>query len=104
MGKSLVTGLAVGALNPKNIVVGIAAAASIASGLEGESTSAFVIVIAAYALFASLGVLAPLAENNIILAGFALVTFCLFLHLFFQEEDKSVWRAKQLAGAVDNRL
>ena len=34
-----------------------------------------------------IGVLAPLAENNIILAGFALVTFCLFLHLFFQEED-----------------
>ena len=34
-----------------------------------------------------IGVLAPLAENNIILAGFALVTFCLFLHLFFQEEE-----------------
>lgn len=34
-----------------------------------------------------IGVLAPLAEDNIILAGFALVTFCLFLHLFFQEED-----------------
>jgi hypothetical protein len=34
-----------------------------------------------------IGILAPLAENNIILAGFALVTFCLFLHFFFQEED-----------------
>ena len=58
--RSFAVGLGIGALNPKNIVVGIAAAASIASGLEGDSTSAFVIVIAAYALFASLGVLAPL--------------------------------------------
>jgi hypothetical protein len=34
-----------------------------------------------------IGILAPLAENSIVLAGFALVTFCLFLHLFFQEEE-----------------
>lgn len=34
-----------------------------------------------------IGILAPLAENSIILAVFALVSYCLFLHLFFEEED-----------------
>lgn len=59
--RSLAVGLGVGAFNPKNIVVGIAAAATISSGLAGDSISSYVVVIVAYALFASLGVFTPLA-------------------------------------------
>lgn len=60
-GRSLAVGLGVGALNPKNIVVGIAAAATISAGLSGDSIGSYVVVIAAYAVIASLGVLTPLA-------------------------------------------
>ena len=59
-GRSFAVGLAIGTLNPKNNVVGLAAAASIASGLAGEPAGDKVIVVVAYAIFASLGVLAPL--------------------------------------------
>lgn len=57
-GRSFVVGLGIGALNPKNLVVGLAAAVVIAAG--GLSTGEGVATIVAYALFASLGVLAPL--------------------------------------------
>ncbi len=58
-GKSLAVGLGVGALNPKNIVVGLAAGIAIASG--GLTTGEEVAAIVAYAVSASLGVLTPLA-------------------------------------------
>ena len=57
-GRSFAVGLAIGALNPKNIVVGIAAAVIIAG--SSLSTGTQMVVVDIYALFASLGVLAPL--------------------------------------------
>jgi len=57
-GKSLAVGLTVGAVNPKNIAVGLASAVTIASaGLAGGQT---IVVIAVYTVFASLGVAAPI--------------------------------------------
>ncbi len=57
-GKSLATGAALGAFNPKNLVVGLAAAATIASGdlSSGQQIGA----IAVYAFVAVLGVTAPI--------------------------------------------
>ena len=57
-GKSLIVGVGIGALNPKNIIVGVAAAVAIASpGLPaGQEAGA----IAVYVLVAVLGVAAPL--------------------------------------------
>jgi hypothetical protein len=57
-GKSLVVGLAVGVLNPKNIAVGLAAAVAIASA--GLPVGQQIGVIAIYVVIASLGVAAPL--------------------------------------------
>lgn len=57
-GRSFLVGVGIGALNPKNIVVGLAAAVVISAG--GLSTGEEVATIVAYAVFASLGVLAPL--------------------------------------------
>jgi len=34
-----------------------------------------------------MSILAPLGKTNLLIAGFSLVTFCLFLHLFFEEKD-----------------
>lgn len=57
-GRSLAVGFAIGALNPKNLAVGLAAAVAVAgSGLAGGTQVGVVVV---YAVFASLGVLAPL--------------------------------------------
>jgi hypothetical protein len=56
--KSLVVGLAVGALNPKNIAVGLAAAVTIASA--GLPPGQQIGVIAIYVVIASLGVAAPI--------------------------------------------
>jgi Sap, sulfolipid-1-addressing protein len=57
-GRSLGTGLALGSVNPKNVVVGFAAAATIASeaGSGGQQIGA----IAIYVLVAVLGVAAPI--------------------------------------------
>jgi hypothetical protein len=58
-GKSLGIGAAIGAVNPKNIAVGVAAAVAIsAGGLSGGQTVVSVVV---YVLVAALGVAAPLA-------------------------------------------
>ena len=57
-GRSFLVGVGIGALNPKNLVVGLATAVVIAAG--GLSTGEEVATIVAYAVFASLGVLAPL--------------------------------------------
>ena len=63
-GKSVGTGLALGAGNPKNVVVGLAAAATIAS--DSLSSGQQIAAIAIYVCFAVLGVAAPI-----------LVTICL---------------------------
>lgn len=57
-GRSLGAGLALGSLNPKNVVVGLAAAASIASvgGARGQQAAA----VAIYVFVAVLGVAAPI--------------------------------------------
>ena len=57
-GKSLVVGAALGAANPKNLVVGFAAAATIASNdlSTGQQIAAMVI----YVVVAALGVAAPI--------------------------------------------
>jgi hypothetical protein len=57
-GKSLIVGVGIGALNPKNIIVGVAAAVTIASARlsAGQVAGA----IAVYVLVAVLGVAAPL--------------------------------------------
>ena len=57
-GKSLIVGVGIGALNPKNIIVGVAAAVAIASASlsAGQEAGA----IAVYVLVAVLGVAAPL--------------------------------------------
>lgn len=56
-GKSLLVGVGIGALNPKNIIVGVAAAVAIASAsLSGGQEAG---VIAVYVLVAVLGVAAP---------------------------------------------
>ncbi len=57
-GKSLIVGVGIGALNPKNIIVGVAAAVAIASA--SLSTGQEVGAIAVYVLVAALGVAAPL--------------------------------------------
>jgi len=57
-GKSLGAGLALGAVNPKNVVVGLAAAATIASAVL--SSGQRVAAIAIYVLVAVLGVAAPI--------------------------------------------
>jgi len=57
-GKSLIVGVGIGALNPKNIIVGVAAAVAIASA--SLSTGQEVAAIAVYVLVAALGVAAPL--------------------------------------------
>lgn len=57
-GRSFVVGVGIGALNPKNIAVGLGAAVTIATATQ--STGSQLAVVAVYALFASLGVLAPL--------------------------------------------
>jgi len=56
--KSLVLGVAVGALNPKNIVVGLAAA--VAVGSVSLSIGAQIAAVAAYVAVAVLGVAAPI--------------------------------------------
>ena len=56
--RSLAVGFAIGALNPKNLAVGLAAAVAIAgSGVAGGTQVGVVVV---YAVFASLGVIAPM--------------------------------------------
>ena len=57
-GKSLVVGIAVGILNPKNIAVGVAAAVTIA--LANLSVGQQIGVIAVYVVIASMGVAAPI--------------------------------------------
>ena len=61
-GKSLIVGVGIGALNPKNIIVGVAAAVTIASARlsAGQVAGA----IAVYVLVAVLGVAAPLAMGE----------------------------------------
>ncbi len=56
-GKSFGTGLAVGAVNPKNVAMSIAAAATISAGALSAGNEIATVVI--YAVIASLGVLAP---------------------------------------------
>ena len=56
-GKSLIVGVGIGALNPKNIIVGVAAAVAIASASLSAGQEAG--VIAVYVLVAVLGVAAP---------------------------------------------
>ena len=56
-GKSFGTGLAVGAVNPKNVAMSIAAAATISAG--GLSTGNEIATAVIYGVIASLGVLAP---------------------------------------------
>lgn len=58
-GRSLVVGLTVGAVNPKNIAVGLASAVAIAT--SGLTVGPSVGVIAVYTVFASLGVATPIA-------------------------------------------
>jgi len=58
-GKSLGTGLLIGAVNPKNIAMSIAAAATISAGALSTGDEIATVVI--YALIASLGVAAPFA-------------------------------------------
>ena len=58
-GRSLLLGGVVGALNPKNVVVGLAAALAI--GSAGLSTTAQVGVSVVYVIVAVLGVAAPIA-------------------------------------------
>jgi threonine/homoserine/homoserine lactone efflux protein len=57
-GRALGAGLALGALNPKNLVVGLASAAAISAG--GLSTAQEVVAGAVYVLVAVFGVLAPI--------------------------------------------
>jgi hypothetical protein len=56
--KSLAVGAAIGAVNPKNIAVGVAAAAIVSSA--GLSSSQSVVAIVVYVVIAVLGVAAPL--------------------------------------------
>ena len=57
-GRSLGTGVVLGAFNPKNLVVGLAAAATIASA--DLSTRQQIGAVAIYVLVAALGVAAPI--------------------------------------------
>jgi threonine/homoserine/homoserine lactone efflux protein len=57
-GKALGVGVALGALNPKNLVVGVASAAAISAG--GLSTTQQVVAGAIYVAVAVLGVVAPI--------------------------------------------
>ena len=56
-GKSLIVGVGIGALNPKNIIVGVAAAVAIASASLSVGQEAG--TIAVYVVVAALGVAAP---------------------------------------------
>ncbi len=58
-GRSLAVGVAIGAANPKNLAVGVAAAVTIASA--GLSTGDQVAAVVVYVVVAVLGVAAPLA-------------------------------------------
>jgi threonine/homoserine/homoserine lactone efflux protein len=58
-GRSLIVGIALGALNPKNLAVAVAAAVSIATA--SLSTGQAAVAITIYTLIAALGVAAPLA-------------------------------------------
>ncbi len=58
-GKSVGIGMAIGAANPKNIAVGVAAAVTISAA--GLSTSQSIVAIVVYVVIAALGVAAPLA-------------------------------------------
>ncbi len=60
-GKSLAVGATVGAVNPKNIAVGLASAVTIASA--GLPVGQAVGVVAAYTVIASLGVAAPIVAT-----------------------------------------
>jgi threonine/homoserine/homoserine lactone efflux protein len=60
-GRSLGTGLALGSVNPKNVVVGFAAAATIAS--EAVSRGQQIGAIAIYVLVAVLGVASPIVAT-----------------------------------------
>ena len=57
-GRSLLAGLAVGALNPKNIAVAVASGVVIASGEMPAGQQ--IVVIAVYTVLVSLGVAAPI--------------------------------------------
>jgi hypothetical protein len=57
-GRSLVVGAGIGAANPKNVVVGLAAAVAISSA--GLSTGHQIVAVAVYVVIAILGVAAPL--------------------------------------------
>ncbi len=57
-GRALVVGLGVGGFNPKNIVVGVAAAVTIASA--GLPAGQQIGIVAIYVIIASLGVAAPI--------------------------------------------
>jgi threonine/homoserine/homoserine lactone efflux protein len=63
-GRSLGTGLALGSVNPKNVVVGLAAAATIASSAIGRGQQ--IAGIAIYVLVAVLGVAAPILATVIL--------------------------------------
>ena len=62
--KSIGIGLTIGALNPKNIAVGVAAAITIASA--GISTGVTISVVAMYTVIASLGVATPIVATLIL--------------------------------------
>ena len=64
LGKSFVLGVTVGALNPKNIVVGVAAAVTIASA--DLSAGQQIAVIAVYVVIASLGIAAPIVATLVL--------------------------------------
>ena len=57
-GRSFAFGAALGAVNPKNIAVGVAAAVAIASA--GLSTGHEVVAVVVYVVIAAVGVAAPL--------------------------------------------
>jgi len=63
-GKSLDAGLLLGALNPKNLVVGLAAAATIAHGALTRGQQ--IAVIAAYVVVAALGVAGPIVVTLVL--------------------------------------
>ncbi len=62
--KSIGIGLTIGALNPKNIAVGVAAAITIASA--GLTTAGTISVVAIYTVIASLGVATPIVATLIL--------------------------------------
>ena len=62
--KSLDAGLLLGALNPKNVVVGLAAATTIAHGALPRGQQ--IVVIVAYVIVAALGVAAPIVVTLVL--------------------------------------